>query len=85
MKSPSARAKGRSGTHGPASSAMPGPASSGPNPLEALRSGRLTGDVGLGPKVPTDMIKEENNGSSGVGGRKMCGNEERKSLVQVCF
>ena len=58
MKSPSARAEGRPSTHGPASSVMPrssthGPASSGPNPLEALGSGRLTGGVGPGPKVPT--------------------------------
>ena len=38
---------------GPASSVMPGPTSSGPNPLEALGSGRLTRGVGHGPKVPT--------------------------------
>ena len=38
---------------GPASFVMPGLASSGPNPLEALGSGRLTGGVGPGPKVPT--------------------------------
>ena len=30
---------------------MPGPTISGPNPIEALGSGRLTGY--LGPKVPT--------------------------------
>ena len=41
----------------PASSVMRWPGthgsvSAGPNPLEAPRSGRLTGGVGPGPKVP---------------------------------
>ena len=40
---------------GPTSSVMPGPARSRPNPLEALGSGRLTGGVGPGPKVPTNL------------------------------
>ena len=31
---------------------MPGPASFGPNPLEDIRSGWLTGGVGPQPKVP---------------------------------
>ena len=35
---------------------MPGPASSGPNPLEDIRSGGLNGGVRPGPKVPTLMI-----------------------------
>ena len=53
MKSLNARAEGRSGTHGPANAGqlMPGPNNSGPNPIKALESGRLTGC--LGPKVPT--------------------------------
>ena len=53
MKSPNARAEGRLGTHGPANAGqlMPGSDSSGPNPIEALDSGRQTGY--LGPKVPT--------------------------------
>ena len=45
MKSPNARAEGRPGTHGPTSS--------GPNPLLALGSSRLTGYLGPGLKVPT--------------------------------
>ena len=44
----------------PASFVMPGPGSSGPNPLEALGSGRLTGGVGPGPKVPTQVTDTEN-------------------------
>ena len=53
MKSPNARAEGRQGTHGSANTGrlMPGPDNSGPNPIEALESGRLTGY--LEPKVPT--------------------------------
>ena len=31
---------------------------SGPNPLEVLGSGRLTGGVGLEPKVPTKMFHD---------------------------
>ena len=42
---------------------MPGPASSGPNPLEEIGSGRLIGGVGPGPKVPT------------IGGEKIRRNE----------
>ena len=56
MKSLNARAEGRLGTHGPANAGqlMHGPASSGPNPIKALESGRLTGYPG--PKVPTETI-----------------------------
>ena len=57
MPGPVSSVMRRLGTHGPASSVMRrpgthGPASAGPNPLEAPGSGRLTGGVGPGPKVP---------------------------------
>ena len=53
MKSPNTRAESRLGTHGQANVGrlMPGPESSGPNPIEALESSWLIGC--LGPKVPT--------------------------------